>query len=108
MFSSSTSDWISSNTAYAAIGMAQAEVQKNPNEPIPLQLRNAPTKLMKELNYGADYKYAHNHENNFVDINYLPEYLDGTVFYEPGNNKTELSFKERLVRFWSKRYRYKK
>jgi len=97
-----------SNTAYEAINKALAEVQKNPNEPIPLQLRNAPTKLMKELNYGADYQYAHNHKDNFVDMNYMPEYLDGTVFYEPGNNKTELTFKEKLVRFWSKKYRYKK
>ncbi len=97
-----------SNTAYTAIDTALAEVQKNPNEPVPLQLRNAPTKLMKELNYGKEYQYAHNHKDNFVDMNYMPEYLDGTVFYEPGNNKTELTFRESLVKFWSKRYKYKK
>jgi len=97
-----------SNTAYAAINQAQAEVQKNPNEPIPLHLRNAPTKLMKDLNYGKNYEYAHDHKNNFVDINYMPEYLDGRIFYEPGNNKTELTLKERLLKFWNKRYRYNK
>lgn len=97
-----------SNTAYEAINRAQAEVQKNPNEPIPLQLRNAPTKLMKELNYGKEYQYAHSHKDNFVDMNYMPEYLDGKIFYEPGANKTELNFKEKLLKFWSKRYRYKK
>lgn len=95
-----------SNTAYAAINMAQAEIQKNPNEPIPLQLRNAPTKLMKDLNYGKDYQYAHNYENNFVDMNYLPDYLDGQKFYEPGRNKTEDIFKKTLIEYWNKRYGY--
>lgn len=95
-----------SNSAYMAINLAQAEIQKNPNEPIPLQLRNAPTKLMKDLNYGKEYQYAHNYENHFVDMNYLPDYLDGHKFYEPAQNKTENIFKETLNQFWNKRYGY--
>ncbi len=95
-----------SNTAYMAIKNAQTEVQKNPNEPIPLQLRNAPTKLMKELNYGKDYQYAHDYTKNFVDMNYMPEYLSGHKFYEPGDNKTENTFKNILKDFWNKRYDY--
>lgn len=95
-----------SNTAYAAIRKAQAEIQKNPNEPIPLQLRNAPTKLMKDLNYGKEYQYAHDYENNFVDMNYMPDYLDGHKFYEPGSNKTEDIFKRTLIEYWNKRYGY--
>jgi len=95
-----------SNAAYMAINNAQAEIQKNPNEPVPLQLRNAPTKLMKDLDYGADYQYAHNYKNNFVDMNYLPDYLDGHIFYEPGSNKTENIFKKMLIENWNKRYGY--
>ncbi len=73
-----------SNSAYEAINKAQALVKKSGDAPVPLHLRNAPTKLMKELGYGAEYKYAHAHSGNFVEQEYLPEALSGTVLYEPG------------------------
>ncbi len=95
-----------SNASYMAINLAQSEVRKNPNEPIPLHLRNAPTKLMKQLDYGANYKYAHDHENNFVDMNYMPEYLNGHKFYDPGNNPIEEKYKNKLAQNWGKRFDY--
>lgn len=95
-----------SNASYMAINLAQSEVRKNPNEPIPLHLRNAPTKLMKQLDYGANYKYAHDHENNFVDMNYMPEYLNGHKFYNPGNNPIEEKYKNKLAQNWGKRFDY--
>jgi len=93
-----------SNTAYMAIKLAQSEVKTRPNEPIPLHLRNAPTKLMKDLNYGADYKYAHDYQNNFVDMNYLPDHLVGQQFYNPGNNIQENKFSSFLHKFWKNKY----
>lgn len=95
-----------SNSAYVAIKKAQAEVKANPNESVPLQLRNAPTKLMKELNYGADYQYAHDHEGNFIAMEYMPKELTGKQFYEPGNNKQEAKFKETLSKYWKDHYNY--
>jgi putative ATPase len=78
-----------SNSAYMAINKAMAFVQETGNVPVPLHLRNAPTKLMKELNYGAGYKYPHDYPNNWVDQNYLPEFPQKPSFYEPGNNSQE-------------------
>lgn len=78
-----------SNSAYMAIEKAISEVNQTANVPIPLHLRNAPTKLMKELGYGAEYKYAHEYENNYVDMKYLPEELKSNYFYEPGKNPAE-------------------
>ena len=85
-----------SNSAYMAIDNAIAKVKETGDLPIPLHLRNAPTKLMKNLNYGKDYKYAHSYENNFVEQQYLPDKLQGTVFYSPGNNQKESAIKKFL------------
>jgi putative ATPase len=95
-----------SNASYEAIGKAQQLVQKTGDLSVPLHLRNAPTKLMKDLNYGKDYKYAHNHENNFIDQEFLPEEISNSKLYEPGNNVRENSFKEFLKKRWKKKYNY--
>ena len=91
-----------SNSAYAAINEAMDHVKKHPGAPVPLHLRNAPTKLMKDLGYGKDYKYAHSYPGNFVLQNYLPEGLEGYRFYEPGNNQTEQKISERQKKLWKK------
>jgi putative ATPase len=83
-----------SNTAYIAIDSAMREVNETGNLSVPLHLRNASTKLMKDLNYGKDYKYAHDYEDNFVDYNYFPEGLKLKEFYQPGNNSQEDKNKE--------------
>jgi putative ATPase len=85
-----------SNSAYMAIEGALAEVNQSGNLPVPLHLRNAPTKLMKSLNYGKDYKYAHNYEGNFVEQEYLPEEIKGNQFWVPQNNAQELKIQEHL------------
>ncbi len=95
-----------SNAAYAAIGAAQAEVRNSGDLSIPLALRNAPTKLMKELGYGEEYKYSHNGDQNFENQEFLPKELSGTRFYEPGNNPRELKDRERLKELWKKKYGY--
>ena len=95
-----------SNASYEAIGKAQQLVQKTGDLSVPLHLRNAPTKLMKDLNYGKDYKYAHNHENNFIDQEFLPEEISNSKLYEPGNNVRENSFREFLKKRWKKKYNY--
>ena len=82
-----------SNSAYMAINKAMDYVQKTGDLPIPLHLRNAPTRLMKDLNYGADYKYPHDFPGNFVDQNYFPEGLEKPKFYEPGGNPNEAKLK---------------
>lgn len=87
-----------SNSTYVAIDAALAEVRKNPNVSIPLHLRNAPTQLMKEIGYGKDYKYAHDYEGNYVDLQYLPQGLLNSEFYNPGNNASEEKFKELVKR----------
>ncbi|HRD40705.1 MAG TPA: replication-associated recombination protein A, partial [Bacteroidia bacterium] len=78
-----------SNAAYLAIDDAIAKVRATGDLPVPLHLRNAPTKLMKNLDYGKDYQYAHAHENSFVNIEFLPESISGNLFYNPGNNPRE-------------------
>jgi len=87
-----------------AINTAQETVRKTGNLPVPLHLRNAPTKLMKDLNYGSGYKYAHNFESNFTDQQFLPDSIDGTLFYEPGSNTREKEIKDKLEQIWGKRY----
>jgi len=94
------------NAAYMAINDAQQLVRNTGSLPVPLHLRNAPTKLMKQLDYGKNYQYAHNHKNNFVDQEFLPEDISGKKLYEPGNNPTENKIKERLKAFWNKKYVY--
>ncbi len=95
-----------SNSATTAIGAAMALVKQTGDLPVPLHLRNAPTKLMKNIGYGKDYKYAHSYENNFVDLDFLPEAIKGTKLYEPGNNARENESKEKLKKLWGNRYKY--
>lgn len=85
-----------SNSAYQAIANAQQAVAETGDLPVPLHLRNAPTKLMKDLGYHEGYKYAHDYEGNYVDQVYLPEKLNGSVFWKAGNNPAELKMKQRL------------
>lgn len=94
-----------SNSAYLAIGEAMALVRQTGNVQVPLYLRNAPTKLMKELNYGKDYKYAHDFPGNFVEQEYMPEEVKDKVFYHPQNNAQELKISERLKVWWKKKYK---
>lgn len=93
-----------SNSAYAAINEALAFVKKTGNLPVPLHLRNAPTKFMKDLDYGKEYKYAHSYEGNFVDQDFLPEEIKEIKFYEPGNNATEKKIHEELKKKWGNKY----
>lgn len=95
-----------SNSAYIAINQAQDKVRNTGDLSVPLHLRNAPTKLMKELDYGKDYHYAHSFEGNFVKENFLPEELRGDIFYDPGANSREKEIRERLARMWDGIYRY--
>lgn len=94
-----------SNSAYLAIDSAMGMVKQTGNVPVPLYLRNAPTKLMKELNYGKDYKYAHDFPGNFVDQEYLPEELKNAVFYKPQQNAQEVKILERLKSWWKRKYK---
>ncbi len=93
-----------SNSAYMAINDALAFVKKTGNLPVPLHLRNAPTKLMKDLDYGKEYKYAHSFEGNFVNQDFLPEEIKDAKFYEPGNNATEKKIFEELKKKWNNKY----
>jgi len=95
-----------SNTAYKAINEAQEKVRQTGNLPIPLHLRNAPTKLMKELGYGEDYKYAHDYKNQFIEQEFLPQEIKGTTLYQPGDNQKEKSIRDFLKSRWNKKYGY--
>ncbi|WP_026775265.1 replication-associated recombination protein A [Polaribacter sp. Hel_I_88] len=95
-----------SNASYLAIGNAQNLVQKTGDLSIPLHLRNAPTKLMKDLNYGKEYRYSHDYPNNFIAQEFLPDEISGTKLYEPGNNQRENQFKETLKQRWKDKYNY--
>jgi putative ATPase len=95
-----------SNASYAAIEKAQQLVKKTGNLPVPIDLRNAPTKLMKELGYGNDYKYAHNFDNNFINQEFLPDSIKQTVLYEPGHNAREAANREFLKKRWQDKYNY--
>ncbi len=94
-----------SNSSYLAIGSAQSAVRKHGSLPVPLHLRNSPTKLMKQLDYGKDYNYSHDNPGNFQQQEYLPEKLSGTRFFEPKpNNGTEKTILERLKKWWTGKY----
>jgi putative ATPase len=95
-----------SNSATTAISDAIALVKQTGDLPVPLHLRNAPTKLMKNIGYGKDYKYAHSFEGNFVDLDFLPDAIKGTKLYTPGNNAREQESKEKLKKLWGNRYKY--
>lgn len=95
-----------SNASYMAIGEAQSTVRQTGDLPVPIHLRNAPTKLMKELGYGEDYQYSHSYANNFINQEYLPDALAGTAFYNPGNNSRENATREFLKNRWKDKYNY--
>ena len=95
-----------SNASYLAIGKAQDLVRKTGDLSVPLSLRNAPSKLMKDLDYGKEYQYSHNYPNNFVDQEFMPDEISGTKLYEPGENQREMQFKEVLKNRWKGKYDY--
>jgi putative ATPase len=92
-----------SNASYIAIEEALKDVRNAPEESVPLHLRNAPTKLMKEMGYGKSYKYAHDFRGGFVDQDYLPEKLKDRIYYRPKGFGREKAIKERLEMWWKKR-----
>jgi putative ATPase len=95
-----------SNASYKAIGEAQQVVRQTGDLSVPLSIRNAPTKLMKQLGYGKEYEYAHNYEGNFVPHEFLPEEIKGTTFYKPGNNPKENALKNYLTQLWKDKYNF--
>ena len=95
-----------SNSTYVAIKKAQQVVQQTGDLPVPLHLRNAPTKLMKEIGYGQDYKYAHEYEGNFTEEEFLPDRIKGSTFYKPGSNKREMDDRKNLKNRWKDKYKY--
>ncbi len=95
-----------SNASYMAIKKAQMAVRENGDLPVPLHLRNAPTKLMKKIGYGADYKYAHDFDNNFVNQEFLPAELASTKFFEPGKSAREEEMRSYLKKLWKDKYSY--
>lgn len=95
-----------SNASYLAIGSAQQLVKQTGDLPVPIHLRNAPTKLMKELGYGDEYKYSHDYANNFAEQEFLPDAISETILYNPGNNSRENSTREFLKNRWKDKYGY--
>ena len=95
-----------SNAAVAAIGESLSAVKKYGDLPVPLHIRNAPTKLMKNLDYGKNYEYSHSYENNFSPQEYLPKELEGKKFYEPGKNAREEELRKFLKNLWKDKYNY--
>lgn len=95
-----------SNASYVAINAAIALAEKTAHLPVPLALRNAPTKLMKDIGYGKNYHYSHNYEGNFIQQNFLPDELKGTKLYEPSNNARENELRKQLQRWWAEWYGY--
>ncbi|HLT08744.1 MAG TPA: replication-associated recombination protein A [Cyclobacteriaceae bacterium] len=95
-----------SNASYMAINRAQELVRQEGDLPVPLHLRNAPTKLMKDLQYGQNYKYAHDYENNFVQQEFMPKELAGKKLYDPGQNARENELRKNLQNLWGKKYGY--
>ena len=95
-----------SNASYMAINMAQDVVRKTGDLSVPMHLRNAPTKLMKDLGYKDGYKYAHDYEGNFVELEFLPQEISGTKFYQPQNNPREREIQNSLRNKWKEKYGY--
>ncbi|MCR6638486.1 MAG: replication-associated recombination protein A [Sporocytophaga sp.] len=95
-----------SNASYVAIKQAHELVRQTGDLPVPIHLRNAPTKLMKEQGYGKEYKYAHDYENNFVEQEFLPDKIKGRKLFEPGNNARENELRTRLKKLWKSKYGY--
>lgn len=97
---------VKSNASYAAIGAALQAVQQFGDQPVPLHIRNAPTKMMKNMGYGKDYQYAHQYQDNFSEQEYLPDVLKGTAFYVPGKNAREEEIRKFLKERWKNKYGY--
>jgi putative ATPase len=97
---------VKSNASYKALLNAQKAFREMGDLPVPLPIRNAPTKLMKNIGYGKDYKYAHDYENNFVDLEFLPGKLSGEKFYDPQDNPREKELRARLKALWKNKYGY--
>lgn len=95
-----------SNASYVAINQAQQKVRETGDLSVPLAIRNSPTKLMKDLDYGKGYKYAHDQEGNFADMEFLPDEIKGTRFYNPGQNPRESELRNFLKKLWGKKYDY--
>jgi putative ATPase len=95
-----------SNASYMGIEKALGAIRETGDLPVPLSIRNAPTKLMKQLDYGKNYQYAHDFENNFVNMEFLPEKISGTKFYEPGDNPREEELRNYLKKLWKEKYNY--
>jgi putative ATPase len=95
-----------SNASYMAIEGALEEVRRTGDLSVPLHIRNAPTRLMKEIGYGKDYRYAHSYEGNFIEMEFLPEKIKGKKFYSPGKNKREDEIREWLKARWKAKYGY--
>jgi putative ATPase len=95
-----------SNASYVAIDAALQAVREKGDLPVPLSIRNAPTGLMKDMGYGKGYQYAHAHQGNFADMEFLPDQLKGSKFYEPGNNPREEEFRNFLRKLWREKYGY--
>ncbi len=95
-----------SNASYTAINKAQLKVKETGDLGVPLPLRNAPTQLLKELDHGKDYQYAHDHKNNFIPMEFLPEGIEGYRFYEPGENSKENQIRKFLKSRWKDKYGY--
>ncbi|MDC6362441.1 MULTISPECIES: replication-associated recombination protein A [Flavobacteriaceae] len=93
-----------SNSSYMAINLAQQKVRETGDLSVPMAIRNAPTKLMKDLGYGKGYGYAHDHKDSFVDLEFLPDEISGTSFYQPGNNARENAMREFLKKRWKDKY----
>ena len=95
-----------SNAAVAAIGEAMSAVKRSGDLPVPLHIRNAPTNLMKNMDYGKGYEYSHSYENNFSPQEYLPKEISGTTFYDPGKNPREEELRKYLKSLWKEKYGY--
>lgn len=95
-----------SNSTYIAIKNAQELVRETGDLPVPLHLRNAPTKLMKKIGYGQDYQYPHEFQGHFIKEEYLPEEISGKILWDPGNNSKEKEIRERMKSFWNNKYNY--
>ncbi len=95
-----------SNASYMAIDSALSKIQETGDLPVPLSVRNAPTRLMKKLDYGKGYQYAHSYAGNFVNMEFLPDEIKGTKFYEPGNNAREEELRKYLRSLWKEKYGY--
>ena len=89
-----------------AIEKALGAVRNTGDLPVPLAIRNAPTTLMKDMNYGKNYNYAHDFQGNFVNMEFLPDALQGSQFYNPGNNPREQELRNYLKKLWGKKYEY--